>query len=134
MRDGDRVRWLLRPLGEPAFLRLYVETNLDDRGALHPRYPRRLFEDTFWALPVDLEHPKEARVRAWRLLQAWLPEGEQSALEWYATLVRRLRDPEADIASDVRDLAQFWAAPELFSETEGAPGPEPAGVVGPGLD
>jgi hypothetical protein len=144
MRDGDRVRWLLRPLGEPAFLRLYVETDIDGRGALPPRYPRRLFEDTFWALPADLEHPKDAQDRAWRSLKEWLPEGEHTALEWYATLVRCLCEPEHNIASTVRDLAQFWAAPELFlktegapelfSETKGAPCPEPAGVNGSNLD
>jgi hypothetical protein len=120
----DRIRWLLRPLGEPAFLRLYRATTLESDCSLQPRYPRRLFEDTFWSLPADLEHPEKTRDQAWKFLKHWLPEGEQSALEWFCILLRHLREPEAGHADDIRDIAQFWAAPELFW-TPGASSGEP---------
>lgn len=109
--ERNRARWLLRPLGEPAFLRLYLEES---------PCPRRLFEETFWSLPVDVEHPGDAREHAWERLRAWrdrIPEEESDKpVAWYCAVLQGLRD--APDQKDIRDLACFWAAPELLGTEE----------------
>lgn len=122
MSDRDCIRWLLRPLGEPAFLRLYRDTQRTAQGELCPRYPWRLFEETFWSLEPDSEHPADARAPAWRWLRERLGAAEGTALGWLRALVHGLRTHEQ--SRDVHDLACFWAAPELVGNVEDA-APEP---------
>lgn len=105
----DELRWLLRPLGEPAFVHLYREdTALSFRA----------FEDAFWSLEPDSEHPKETRPSAWRRIEAWKLAGETPALpaHWFVALVRRLRQLLADEPDDGKaELVRFWSVPELFA-------------------
>lgn len=103
-RRRNVVRWLLRPLAEPAFLRLYLD---EDDGL-----PFRCFEDAFFGLVADGERPEEARAEAWRQLDVWA-RGERSAVGWFRAVLRGLRERHAQ---DAYDLARYWALPELFDE------------------
>lgn len=103
-RRRNVVRWLLRPLAEPAFLRLYLD---EDDGL-----PFRCFEDAFFGLVADGERPEEARAEAWCQLDAWA-RGERSAVGWFRAVLRGLRERHAQ---DAYDLARYWALPELFEE------------------
>lgn len=114
----DVVRWLLRVLVDPAFLRYYV---------LEPdfRLSRATFEAEFFALVPDQERPEGARREAWRRLQQWIPigaaQGAQPAL-WFQAILRGLRGDQ-DLRSPSHELARFWALQELFSEgVEAGPG------------
>jgi hypothetical protein len=107
----DLVRWLLRVLVEPAFLRYYV---LEPEQLL----PLSAFEAEFFALEPDQEHPASTRREAWRHLQPWTPPGAmQGALPscWFQGILRGLRD-DAALRDGARDLARFWALQELFAD------------------
>ncbi|MEZ4363819.1 MAG: hypothetical protein R3B48_26810 [Kofleriaceae bacterium] len=115
----DLVRWLLRTLVEPAFLRYYV---------LEPELPLSLpaFEAEFFALESDQERPSGARQAAWLRLQRWTPleaaHGVPPA-RWFQSILRGLRDEEG-LRASLPELAQFWALRELFEE------PSESGQVG----
>ncbi len=109
------VRWLLRPLGEPAFLRLYLEKEFERE------VPLALFEATFWGLEGNSEHLPEHRKLAWKTLKEWLPGSVEKATEWFRLLVQRLGAIDANIGGqsvvdDVWDLSKHWALPELFTQ------------------
>lgn len=108
MAERARLRWLLRVLTEPPFLRLYVENH----GA--PDCERRRFEDAFFSLSADLEHPEAEREPAWNLLARWLPvQSFAPAHGFRAVLASLCNDPEIN-GGALRDLARFWALPDLF--------------------
>lgn len=54
------LRWLLRTLCDPPFLRLYLEAR---------RVCLRVLESAFWALPADNAHPEAGRRAAWQYLR-----------------------------------------------------------------
>ncbi len=110
--DHNIIRWLLRVLAEPSFLRIYLE-DLQTQG-----FDRRNLEDTFWALSADTEHPEPARERAWRLLEC-LPLHAQPT-DWYRHVLTLL----SQVQHESHMLARFWALPELFP-LDIAPGPVP---------
>lgn len=106
----DAFRWLLRPLGEPAFLYLYLAD-----GPL----PFRCFADAFWSLEPEIEHPEDARTESWRHIED-LVGGDgapRAPAEWFVALLRVLRD---DVARqpELLDLVRYWSLPELFPEPE----------------
>jgi hypothetical protein len=108
----DTIRWLLRPLADDAFLPLYLDPEAEQ---LAPR----AFEHAFWALPPDGERPEKARGEAWLILKPWL-SASRGPIDWYRTIVARLC--EAAWQDPLRELASFWALPELFaSEAPGDP-------------
>ncbi len=71
------LRWLLRVLCDPEFLRLYVDAATKAKGTEPPAAGELTIteiEHLFWTLPVDSEHSKQAREEAWSELQTLLPE------------------------------------------------------------
>lgn len=109
------VRWLLRPLAEPAFLRFYVEKDFDTT------LPVALFESAFWALEPNPEHPDDDRKYAWNIMKAWLPSTVQKGSEWFRILLQKLGSRETTlegraIFDDVQDLSKHWVLPELFNK------------------
>lgn len=112
MDDRDQIRWLLRVLAEPPFLRLYVE------GIGSGAYERRRFEDAFWSLEPDLEHPAAARDAAWRRLESWLPDAPIAPADVFRTVLVQLSSGAGIDQAAVRDLARFWSLPDLFPASE----------------
>jgi hypothetical protein len=114
-RPRDLVRWLLRVLVDPAFLRYYV---------LEPERPLTLqtFEAEFFALPPDQERPAESRRDAWTRLRDWFPAdtGDDTVPAlWFQGILCGLRDA-VDLRSHLSELASFWTLRELFFENEPA--------------
>lgn len=109
------VRWLLRPLAEPAFLRFYVEKEFETT------LPLALFESTFWGLEPNSEHLATTQKDAWKKLKDWLPPTVPKATEWFRILLQELSSSETDldgmrILEDVKDLSTHWSLPELFAK------------------
>jgi hypothetical protein len=105
------VRWLLRVLVEPAFLRYYV---LEPERLL----TLQTFEAEFFALPPDQERPAESRRDAWQRLRDWFPldAGNGTApARWFQCILCGLCDA-VDLRSHLSELASFWALRELFDE------------------
>lgn len=68
--NTDALRWLLRVLGDDAFLRLYVEEH--QKSVL---VSTSEVERTLWSLSEDAEHQSRPREVAWNILQhAQIPE------------------------------------------------------------
>jgi Adenosine deaminase len=109
----DRVRWQLRALVEPAFLRLYLE---EDPAGL------RALEDAFFSLEPDTERPEDRRRDAWQQLETWVARWETPAA-WFCAILRGLRGEHARIAGD---LGRFWVLGELFDDLDGAGHPSTA--------
>ena len=104
--DDATLRWLLRPLVEGSFLRLYLEDQDD--------LPLRCFEDAFWSLPTDPERPESARGGAWKILERWL-DGRRAPVEWYVAVLAGLR---SNWLAKAGEMARAWALPELFLKDE----------------
>ncbi len=101
----NQVRWQLRTLVEPAFLRLYL---CDETCTF------RAFEDAFFALPADGERPKDEREPAWKKLKEWtiqVHNGEPA--DWFCAVLRGLRE-QLKTDDSLADLGQFWTLGALF--------------------
>lgn len=115
LRDHARsshIRWLLRGLVEPAFLRLYLE-----KGQVPPTF--RAFEDAFFSLTPGSERPLDHRQKAWDQLEAWVRPAETGGpAAWFCAVLRGLRG--RDHLEDAKDLGRFWALGELFDDDDTA--------------
>lgn len=104
------IRWLLRLLSERAFLQHY----LDEGGQSHGF---RLFQQTFWALPLDAEHSKEGRDAAWQHLDGARARVGSRPVDWFAGILALLREeakPGTAFFNDLHELSRYWSLPELF--------------------
>ena len=121
MTTSDTIRWLFRPLSEPIFLKLYLEefdTQRSSGGA-----GCRLFQEAFWALEPDTEHPETFRKAAWNRIENWLevegPVEDIWAMDCYRVLLHGLKNELSSEEEKKRDdLVRFWAFPELFRASE----------------
>ncbi len=120
------LRWLLRVLGDDAFLPIYLRP---DAEPLEQTFRREL-ELIFWSLPAGPEHPSDARRTAWEVLDGVIDKIEDAQstrpspviVAFYQGLVNYLRS-QLD-TDDNAHLARFWAWPELVH------GREPARATG----
>ncbi len=123
MSASDMVRWLFRPFNEPAFLKLYIEEFESSRSVVG--CGRRLFEDTFWSLKADREHPPDYRKVAWGRIEKWLENGDIYGQQAMATACCRalLNGLKNDLSTEEREardvLAKFWLSPLFFMSPNG---------------
>lgn len=122
MLERTVLCWLLRVLGDDAFLPIYLG---DGERRPPPESREQLqfaIESAFWGLVPDYEHPEAQRKQTWDDLQRVIDGvGYQDppVSAFYRGLVKLLL-PEM-CRPEHAELARFWAWPELANPPEDTP-------------
>lgn len=120
MFDKQQLRWLLRALCDPPFLRLYIEA--DERGDGGAELTLADVEHAFWSLPADDEHAEKSRKESWKALTTLIATAGVSATPLRAAdLFRRVHEllarslGEATQDDSLERLPAFYGLDFLFA-------------------